>query len=101
MSKRKRGRDDKEDEPAGTRFHRDMLVADAVDSDPRVQGVLLEYGLPCSECIVAFHESLAEGCGPLGLEVDEVVSRLNALSSVRASGQPVGPEDSSGGAASG
>jgi hybrid cluster-associated redox disulfide protein len=56
-----------------------MRVADAVDAHASAKEVLLEYGLPCSECIVAFHESLAEGCAALRLNIDEVVERLNAL----------------------
>jgi len=76
MSKRKKGRDP---DVAVTRFTAEMLVAAAVDAHPRVKEVLLEYGLPCSECIVAFHESLQDGCAPLGIRVDEVLSRLNAL----------------------
>jgi hybrid cluster-associated redox disulfide protein len=82
MSKRKRLRDGEaatEGLGEASRFHRGMLVADAVNVDPRVQDVLTEYGLPCSSCIVAWHETLADGCAPLGLSVDEVVARLNAL----------------------
>lgn len=79
MSKRKRARDPVSEGASLPRFDRDMLVADAVDAEARVKDVLLEYGLPCSECIVAFHESLAEGCAALRLNVDEVVERLNAL----------------------
>lgn len=56
-----------------------MTVADAVDSHPGVQEILTEYGLPCSRCIVAWHETLAEGCSPLSLDVDAIVARLNAL----------------------
>ena len=80
MSKRKKGREgDAPGAPGGPRFTAGMLVADAVDADPKVKDVLLGFGLPCSECIVAFHESLEDGCGPLGLRVDDVLSRLNAL----------------------
>ena len=79
MSKRKRAREPAAEGTTFPRFSRDMLVADAVDAHDGAKDVLLEYGLPCSDCIVAFHESLAEGCAPLRLNVDEVVGRLNAL----------------------
>jgi hybrid cluster-associated redox disulfide protein len=65
--------------PSALRFRRDMLVAEAVDLDPRVKDILLEFGLPCHLCIVAEHETLEEGCAPLGLEVEAVLARLNAL----------------------
>jgi len=61
------------------RFTRDMLVSDAVDADPRVGDILLRLGLPCRSCIVAWHETLEEGCAPLGLEVNRVLAELNAL----------------------
>ena len=79
MSKRKRAREPATEGTVASRFRSDMLVADAVDAHDGVKDILLDYGLPCSECIVAFHESLAEGCAPLRLNVDEVVERLNAL----------------------
>lgn len=65
--------------PFPPRFHRGMLVADALEADPRAKDVLLELGLPCHQCVVADHETLAEGCTPLGLDVNRVVERLNAL----------------------
>ncbi|NRA97759.1 MAG: disulfide oxidoreductase [Planctomycetes bacterium] len=79
MSKRKRAREPASERASSSRFHGDMRVADAVDAHASAKDVLLEYGLPCSECIVAFHESLAEGCAALRLNIDEVVERLNAL----------------------
>lgn len=57
-----------------------MIVWDALEAHPGVEGVLLDYGLPCSRCIVAESETLEQGCVPLGLVVDEVVERLNGLS---------------------
>lgn len=66
-------------EPAQRPFHRDMLVIDALERDPRVQGVLESEGLPCHRCIVALYETLAQGCQPLGKSVDAIVDRLNTL----------------------
>lgn len=57
----------------------DTLVADAVNSHPEAKEVLLARGLPCYRCEVAFHETLATGCAPLGLDVANVVQALNAL----------------------
>ncbi len=77
MGKKKGPRPD--DEGSAPRYHRSMLVSDVVDSDPRAQEVLLEFGLPCHRCIVAWHETLAEGCAPLGIRIEQVLERLNAL----------------------
>lgn len=79
MSKRKKGREAESPEPSGPKFTRDTIVWDALEAHPGAEAVLLEYGLPCRQCIVAETETLAEGCTPLGLKVDEVVARLNAL----------------------
>ena len=78
MSKRKRAREEASGE-GDPRFHRDMLVATAVDADPGAAGVFLHFGLPCSKCIVAYHETIAQGCAPMGIAADEVVARLNGL----------------------
>ena len=69
----------KKDGGGTPRFHREMRVADALDADPRVKDVLLEFGLPCFRCVVSEHESIAEGCVPLALDPDGIVARLNAL----------------------
>ena len=70
------------DEGSGPSYHGGMLVSDVVDSDPRAKEVLLEFGLPCHRCVVAWHETLEEGCAPLGLRVGQVLERLNALEPV-------------------
>lgn len=75
--KKDRGRDGAGRE--APRFRPDMLVIEALDRDPRVKDVLLGFGLPCHRCVVADHETLEQGCVPLGLEVGAVVARLNAL----------------------
>ena len=55
----------------------DMLLCDIVDSHPLAKDVLLEFGLPCNNCIVAYHETLAEGVQPHDLDADLVLQRLN------------------------
>ncbi|HYC79028.1 MAG TPA: DUF1858 domain-containing protein [Planctomycetota bacterium] len=72
--------------PPAPRFRSDDVVADVVDRDPRAKDVLLSFGLPCFKCIVAYDETLAEGCAPLLLNVDEIVARLNALPPLDAPG---------------
>jgi hybrid cluster-associated redox disulfide protein len=65
----------------GARFRADEVIAEILERDPRVVDVLAGFGLPCSRCVVKDFETLAEGCAPLGLRVDEVLARLNALES--------------------
>lgn len=54
-------------------------VHEIVDGHPRAREVLESFGLPCWKCVVAYHESLAEGLKPHGLDLDEVLARLNEL----------------------
>ena len=62
------------------RFHADMVISEALVLDERVPEILdREFGLPCARCVVADSETFAEGCGPLGLEVEAIVRRLNGL----------------------
>jgi hypothetical protein len=61
------------------RFRPDDLLADVVDRHPGAKDVLLSFGLPCFKCIVAYRETLREGCAPLLLNAEEVLARLNAL----------------------
>lgn len=63
----------------GPRFTTGMLIADALEADARAKEVFLSYGLPCHECVVSEHESIEDGCTPLGLKAAAVVERLNAL----------------------
>ncbi len=60
-------------------YSQDMLLCDIVDSHPEAQGILLGFGLPCHNCIVAYHETLAEGVRPHDLDADKILERLNAL----------------------
>lgn len=57
-------------------YSKDMIVADIVDAHPKAESVLLEFGLPCSTCVVAYHETLAEGVKPHHLDVEVVLARL-------------------------
>lgn len=61
------------------RYRADDLLADVVDRHPGAKDVLLSFGLPCFKCVVAYGETLAEGCAPLLVNAAAVLERLNAL----------------------
>jgi hybrid cluster-associated redox disulfide protein len=73
------GRSKRAEAPAGPRFAATEIIGDLLERDPRVEDVLSSFGLPCYRCVVKDFETLAEGCAPLGLQVGEVLARLNAL----------------------
>jgi hybrid cluster-associated redox disulfide protein len=56
----------------------DTPVHEIVDGHPRAKDVLESFGLPCWKCVVAYHETLAEGLQPHGIELSEVLARLDA-----------------------
>ncbi len=58
---------------------KDMTFAQVMRMHPDVVKVLAKYNLGCVGCMGAQAESLAQGCGAHGLNVDEVVKDLNAL----------------------
>ena len=68
------------------KFHRDMVILSVLEADARAKELLLGFGLPCHRCVVAESETLAEGCAPLGLEVDGLVAKLNALNGAEGDG---------------
>ena len=57
-------------------YRADMLVCDIVEAHPSAKDVLETFGLPCSRCIVAYHETLAQGLRPHGLDPAAVIARL-------------------------
>jgi hypothetical protein len=69
-------KDERAEVPA---FRADEVIGELLDREPRAEAVLAAFGLPCQRCVVKDYETLAEGCGPLGLRVAEVLARLNAL----------------------
>jgi hypothetical protein len=73
------GRSKKEEREAAPLFRADEVIGEMLDRDVRVEAVLASFGLPCERCVVKDFETLAEGCAPLGLRLDEVLARLNAL----------------------
>jgi len=73
------GRAKRAAEPAEPKFRADETISDLLERDPRVEGVLQSFGLPCQRCVVKDFETLAEGCAPLGLDVATVLAKLNAL----------------------
>ncbi|MDD3802640.1 MAG: DUF1858 domain-containing protein [Desulfuromonas thiophila] len=52
---------------------------------PQMAAVLASYGLHCQGCGGARHESLRQGATNHGLDVDELIARLNAVLDASAS----------------
>lgn len=60
---------------------KDMLIIDILqqgDSD-KIAEVLQESGMHCLHCMLAHGETLEEAAAVHGIEVDELVNRLNGV----------------------
>jgi hybrid cluster-associated redox disulfide protein len=58
---------------------KDMTFAQVMRMHPDVVKVLAKYNLGCIGCMGAQNESLEQGCGAHGLDVNEVLKDINQL----------------------
>lgn len=57
---------------------KDMIIADILKVDQNCIPILLDAGMHCLGCPSSQGESLAEACMVHGIDVDELVDKLNA-----------------------
>ena len=58
-------------------INKDMIIHDIIQIDTDIIPILLDAGMHCVGCPSAQGESLEEACMVHGIDVDEVVGRLN------------------------
>ena len=58
---------------------KDMLIGQIVTGDERTIPVLLDAGMHCLGCPSARSESLEDACAVHGVDVDEMVNKINAF----------------------
>ncbi len=63
-----------------TTFTKDMTFAQALRTHPDVAKVLAKYNLGCIGCMGAQNETLEQGCRAHGLDVNDILTDLNAIS---------------------
>lgn len=56
---------------------KDMSITDVLRKHPEVIPILQSLNLGCLGCIAAHGESLEQGLGAHGLDVDDVVDQMN------------------------
>lgn len=61
------------------KYTEDMLIQDALDADPRVAGVLQQFGWSCIECVAAEVETFRLGSIYHEKDLDELLKALNRL----------------------
>lgn len=60
-------------------INKNMLVGEVIRSHPDTVGVLLEMGLSCVGCPGSQMESLEEAAMVHGIDIDEMLKKLNAV----------------------
>ena len=58
---------------------KDMIIADIIAVDQKLIPILLDAGMHCIGCPSAQAETLEEACMVHGIEVEELVAKLNAF----------------------
>ena len=58
-------------------FKKETLIGEILEKAPEKADILLEVGMHCLSCPASQMESLEEACEVHGIDVDEVLSKLN------------------------
>ncbi len=57
---------------------KDMLIGEILDAQPDVAPYLLEMGMHCLGCPASRGETLEEACMVHGVDVNDLLSKINA-----------------------
>lgn len=60
------------------KFNKDTKIGEILEQSPEKAEILLEIGMHCLGCPASQMETLEEACGVYGIDVDEVLEKLNA-----------------------
>ena len=58
---------------------KDMIIGELLDVKPEAAEILLSMGMHCLGCPSARGETIAQACEVHGVDVDEIVTQINAL----------------------
>ena len=60
------------------KFDKNTKISDILEVAPEKADILLEVGMHCISCPISQMETLEEACEVHGIEVEEVLEKLNA-----------------------
>ncbi len=60
------------------KFNKDTKIGEILEVAPEKAYILLEVGMHCLGCPASQMETLEEACGVHGIDVEEVLEKLNA-----------------------
>ena len=58
---------------------KDTGIIEAVQSHPEIMEVFAEYGLGCIGCMAAHFETIGQGAGAHGIDVDALIEDINKV----------------------
>lgn len=61
------------------KFSKEMTFHQALQMSPEVANVFAQFNLGCVGCMGAMQESIEQGAKIHGLDVDEILTALNAI----------------------
>ena len=59
------------------KIEKDMIIGEILEKAPEKADILAEAGMHCISCFVAHGETLEEACEVHGIDVDEILEKLN------------------------
>jgi len=68
---------------------KDMNIMEVLQKYPDAARVLMEMGIGCVGCIAASGETLEQGLGAHGVDVDEAVKKMNEAVSSTETEEPI------------
>lgn len=58
---------------------KDTGIIEAVQSHPEILEVFASYGLGCVGCMAAHYETIGQGAGAHGIDVDALIADINKV----------------------
>jgi hydroxylamine reductase len=58
-------------------FNKDTLIGEILEKAPEKADILLDVGMHCLSCPASQAETIAEACEVHGVDVEEVLKKLN------------------------
>ena len=55
---------------------KDMIIADVLEVDPDIAGILIQNGMGCIFCFASQSESVEEACFVHGIDPDEIIEQV-------------------------
>lgn len=59
-------------------IRKDMTIGELLETSPEKADILLEAGMHCLGCPASQAETIEEACEVHGLDVEEIIKKLNA-----------------------